>query len=227
METPSTASAGTSGLAAALPWLRRATRILVFTGAGISTEFGHSRLSRAERCLEDHRPEAVHDRELHERSIGARGALARSPGAAILERRAECRAPGGDPPPARGSRPGGRDPEHRRSAPEGGSCERHRAARHVVRGDVPRLQPANAHRRGPRPSARGRRGPALRTLRRPAQDRDDQLRSAVGGGRYGSSYRRGTALRRMSDGGVDALGLAGGGGAGGGGPSGREAGHRE
>jgi NAD-dependent deacetylase len=40
METPSTASAGTSGLAAALPWLRHAARILVFTGAGISTESG-------------------------------------------------------------------------------------------------------------------------------------------------------------------------------------------
>src|ERR1700730_6861250 len=40
METPSPAGAATSGLAAALPWLRHARRILVFTGAGISTESG-------------------------------------------------------------------------------------------------------------------------------------------------------------------------------------------
>ena len=47
---------------------------------------GHPRFSGAERCLEDHRPEALHDPELHQRSIGARGALARPPGVAILER---------------------------------------------------------------------------------------------------------------------------------------------
>src|ERR1039457_303376 len=40
MEPPSSADAPPSRLAAALPWLRHARRILVFTGAGISTESG-------------------------------------------------------------------------------------------------------------------------------------------------------------------------------------------
>ena len=40
MEPPSSADAPTSRLAAALPWLRLARRILVFTGAGISTDSG-------------------------------------------------------------------------------------------------------------------------------------------------------------------------------------------
>src|ERR1700722_1471440 len=38
--SPITDAAPTPGLAAALPWLRQARRILVFTGAGISTESG-------------------------------------------------------------------------------------------------------------------------------------------------------------------------------------------
>jgi NAD-dependent deacetylase len=38
--SPVTAVSSTPGLAGALPWLRHARRILVFTGAGISTESG-------------------------------------------------------------------------------------------------------------------------------------------------------------------------------------------
>ena len=197
------ASRGSAAVAAARPPDPRLHR------RGHLDRVRHPRLSRPERRLEDHRPAALHDRELRQRSSGARRALAGAPGGALLERRAEPGSPGGHAAPAGGARAGGGHPEHRRPPPEGGHGERHRAARHVRGGDLSRLQAAHADRRRARPGSRGRRGSALRGLWWAAQDRHDQLRPAAGRGRHGSrAVEEARAVRRLPRDRLDAVRLA-------------------
>ena len=197
-----------------LRWLSQARRILVFTGAGISTEFGHSRLSRPERRLEDARSPALHDRSLPRGSGRPHRALAGSAQHRARGCSAEPRPHRRDPPAAGWPRSGRRHAEHRRPPSEGRYGERDRAARHLLGGRVPRLRPADAHRHRPGPRSRGRPGSALRALRRPPQDRDHQLRPAARGGRHRRRDGGGAPLRRLPHRGIDAVGVARGCGAG-------------
>ena len=156
-DDPSTAS-----VAAALQWLRHARRILVFTGAGISTEFGIPDFRGPNGIWRTTDPARYTiESYVSDRAVRVERWRARldSP---LLQRRAEPGAPGGHAAAAGGGRAGRGHPEHRRPPPEGRHTQRHRAARHVCGGNLSRLQAAHADRRRARPGSRGRRGSALR-----------------------------------------------------------------
>src|SRR5712691_9510757 len=139
-------------------WIKESRRIVVLTGAGISTESG----------IPDFR--------------GPQGVWTRDPEA---EKLSDIHYYVADPGPhgdrgARASREAARahHAEHRRAAPEGGqfSRARDRGARHGAQGGVPLLWPEGTDAGDPRPCSLGRTRSGVQRLRRDPEERHDLLR---------------------------------------------------
>ena len=121
-----------------------AKRIVAFTGAGISTEFGHPRLPLAGRHLDQVPADLL--RRLH----GVGGDAARILAAQVRDRRdhaqgrAQCRPPRARQAGRAGQDDGDHHPERRRPAPALGRAglQDHRAARQYDLRELPRLRPA-------------------------------------------------------------------------------------
>ena len=181
-------------------WVTSSNRIVVLTGAGISTDSGIRRLPGAERRL-DEEPGGREGRPHLDttcptprcgagrgRRRSTRPTLGRQPNAGHqalvdLERTGGCRPSD--------------HPEHRRAPPAAGSepRPRRRGPRHDARGHVHGVRRAGPDGASPRPGA-GRRGrPAVPLLRRDPQVGHDQLRAGPRGRRPPAGRRRRARVR--------------------------------
>ena len=197
-----------SATARALPWLEHARRILVFTGAGISTESGIPDFRGPNGVWKTTDPSRytiesyVADREVRIERWQAR-LESRFAGAAPNEAHlAITRLQRAGLAPVVVTQ--NIDGLHQRAGTVN-VIELHGTSSEAV---CLRVRTANADRHRARPGSRGRRRSALRALRRAPQDRDDQLRSAARGRRPAPGGRGSASCRRLPCRGVDALGLA-------------------
>ena len=162
-------------------WLAEARRVVVLTGAGISTDSGLPDF-RGPQGVWTKDPAAEKASHISSTTWATRRARARLAAAGSSTRRppsSRTRASRARRPRAQRPTPHAAHPERGRPPPRGGvrSVARGRGARHRARVRLPRLRRPRPDRRraGAGPGRRGR--PALSSVRRDPQVGDDQLRA--------------------------------------------------